>query len=186
MEADIKTLLVGSLIVTGIAMVVAVPVGLGSAVYLSEYAGERSRKVIKPVLEILAGIPSVVLGFFALTWISPNIVQRLNDESSIFNLMAAGLGVGILTIPLMASISEDAMYAVPGNLREASYGLGATKRTTSLRVVVPAATSGIVACPSEESISQIFSPRVTATVYWPTSAFVPNALRMKASMRRVA
>ncbi len=144
-EYDIKTLLVGSLMVTGIAMLVAVPVGLGSAVYLSEYANERSRKVIKPVLEVLAGIPSVVLGFFALTWISPNVVQRLNDEASIFNLMAAGLGVGILTIPLMASISEDAMRSVPMALREAAAGLGSRRMTTSVKVIIPAAVSGLVA-----------------------------------------
>lgn len=144
-EYDLKTLLVGSLIVTGIAMAVAVPIGLGSAVYLSEYAGERARRIIKPVLEILAGIPSVVLGFFALTWISPNVVQRLNGEASIFNLMAAGLGVGILTIPMMASISEDAMRSVPMALREASAGLGSRPMVTCVRVVIPAAVSGLVA-----------------------------------------
>jgi phosphate transport system permease protein len=97
------------------------------------------------VLEVLAGIPSVVLGFFALTWISPQVVQLINPSASDFNLMAAGLGVGVLTIPLVASISEDAMRAVPASLREASYGLGARRITTSLRVVVPAALSGIVA-----------------------------------------
>ena len=127
------------------AMVVALPLGLLAAIYLSEYAGPRARRIIKPVLEILAGIPSVVLGFFALTWISPNIVRTLFTESTGFSLLAAGLGVGILTIPLVASISEDAMRAVPNSLREASYGLGARRVTTSLRVVAPAAISGIVA-----------------------------------------
>ena len=144
-EFGLLTLIVGSLLVTGIALVVAVPVGLLSAIYLAEYANQRARKIIKPVLEILAGIPSVVLGFFALTWISPVIVQRLNPSSSDFNLAAAGIGVGILTIPLIASISEDSMRAVPRSLREASYGLGARRITTSLRIVVPAAMSGIVA-----------------------------------------
>ena len=119
--------------------------GLLSAIYLSEYANPRTRRFVKPVLEVLAGIPSVVLGFFALTWISPVIVQRLNPGTPDFNLFAAGLGVGILTIPLIASISEDAMRAVPSALREASYGLGARRITTSLSVVIPAATSGIVA-----------------------------------------
>ena len=144
-EFGLLTLIVGTLLVTGIAVLVAVPVGLLTAIYLAEYANRRARKVIKPVLEILAGVPSVVLGFFALTWISPTIVQRINPASSDFNLAAAGLGVGILTIPLIASISEDAMRAVPQSLREASYGLGARRVTTSLRIVVPAALSGIVA-----------------------------------------
>jgi phosphate transport system permease protein len=142
---DIKTLVVGSLLVTAIAMVVAVPVGLGAAVYLAEYATARVRRVLKPVLEILAGIPSVVLGFFALTWISPEIVQRLNDEANLFNLAAAGIGVGILTVPLMASISEDAMRSVPHALREASAGMGARRITTTVKIVVPAAVSGLVA-----------------------------------------
>lgn len=142
---DIKTIVVGSLIVTVVAMLVAVPLGLGAAVYLSEYAPSGVRKVLKPALEILAGIPSVVLGFFALTFISPEIVQRLRDEATQFNIAAAGIGVGILTIPLIASISEDAMRSVPRALREASYGLGARKITTTVRVVIPAAVSGLVA-----------------------------------------
>ena len=142
---DVKTIIVGSLIVTVVAMLVAVPLGLGAAVYLSEYAPTRVRKVVKPALEILAGIPSVVLGFFALTFISPEIVQRMNDEATQFNIAAAGIGVGILAIPLIASISEDAMRSVPSALREASYGLGARKVTTTTRVVVPAAVSGLVA-----------------------------------------
>ncbi|MGI9600392.1 MAG: phosphate ABC transporter permease subunit PstC [Acidimicrobiales bacterium] len=143
-EYDIKTLIMGSLIVTAIAMLVALPVGLGSAIYLSEYASPRVRKVLKPALEILAGIPSVVVGFFALRWIAPNVVQRFSD-AGIFSLLAAGLGVGLLTIPLMASISEDALNSVPRALREASAGLGATKKTTTVRVVLPAAVSGLAA-----------------------------------------
>ena len=142
---DVKTLVVGSLIVTVVAMLVAVPLGLGGAVYLSEYARPRVRKVLKPALEILAGIPSVVLGFFALTFISPEIVQRINGEATQFNIAAAGIGVGVLAIPLVASISEDAMRSVPLALREASYGLGARKVTTTVRVVIPAAVSGLVA-----------------------------------------
>jgi phosphate transport system permease protein len=142
---DISTLVVGTLLVTAIAMVVAVPVGLGAAVYLSEYARPRVRRLLKPVIEVLAGIPSVVLGFFALTWISPNLVQRFFTDAQQFNLLAAGIGVGILTVPLMASISEDALRSVPGALREASAGVGATRKTTTLRVVIPAAVSGLVA-----------------------------------------
>jgi phosphate transport system permease protein len=142
---DLKTLFMGSLIVTGVAMVIATPLGLGAAIYLSEYASRRVRKILKPILEILAGIPSIVIGFFAFAWISPEIVKRLNSGSTSFNLLAAGLGVGVLVTPLVASIAEDAMRAVPQSLREASYGLGARRMTTSLRVVFPAAISGIVA-----------------------------------------
>lgn len=142
---DIKTLLVASLVVTGIAMVVAGPLGFAVAVYLSEYARPNVRRVLKPTVEVLAGIPSVVIGFFALTFISPNLIQNLSPNAPLSNLAAAGLGVGMLTIPLVASISEDAMRAVPNELREASSGLGAHKATTTLRVVVPAAISGLVA-----------------------------------------
>ena len=210
---DIPTIIVSSMIVTGIAMVVAGPLGLGAAIYLSEYASSKVRAWLKPSLEILAGIPSVVLGFFALTWIAPNLVGHVGQNTFLvlggsillgyavvavqvartrikqyrsgaadpsarigifgsiavlsvvfalalawmFNvwldfapnnagsLAAAGIGVGILTIPLVASISEDAMAAVPGSLREASAGLGARKMATATMVVVPAAISGVVA-----------------------------------------
>jgi len=142
---DVRTLVVGSLIVAAIAMAVAAPLGLGAAVFLAEYAPPRLRRMLKPILEVLAGIPSVVLGFFALTWISTEIVQRVQDDAPQSNLMAAGIGVGILTIPLIASISEDAMRSVPSALREASYGMGARKLTTTVRVVIPAAVSGLVA-----------------------------------------
>ena len=142
---DIATLLLGTLIVTVIAMAIATPVGLASAIYLSEYASSRVRRTVKPVLEILAGIPSVVLGFFALTVISPQVIQAIWTDASGFNLAAAGVGVGILSIPLVASVAEDALKAVPQNLREASYGLGARRLTTSIRVVFPAAISGVVA-----------------------------------------
>jgi phosphate transport system permease protein len=138
-------LVYGSLVVASVAMLVAGPIGLGAAIYLSEYASPGVRKVLKPILEVLAGIPSIVLGFFALRVLTPDLVQRLFGSARQFNLLSAGLGVGILTIPLMASVSEDAMRAVPRALREASYGLGARRMTTSLRVVVPAAISGIVA-----------------------------------------
>jgi phosphate transport system permease protein len=142
---DIRTILVGTLLVTGVGMVVATPLGLGGAIYLSEYATPRARRILKPILETLAGIPSVVMGFFALNFISPQLIQRLNSQSSLFNIAAAGVGVGILVVPLVASVAEDAMYAVPNSIREASYGMGAKKMTTALRVVFPAAISGIVA-----------------------------------------
>jgi len=144
-EFDLLTVILGSVLVAGVALLVAAPIGLASAIYLSEYASERTRRVVKPVLEILAGIPSVVLGFFALTFINPRIVQEIFPNAAGFNLLVAGLAVGILTIPLVASISEDAMRAVPRSLREAAYGLGARRVTTSLRVVFPAAISGVVA-----------------------------------------
>ena len=140
----IPTIVAGTLVISGVAMLVATPLGLGAGIYLSEYATPRVRKLLKPILEILASIPSVVLGFFALTWISPNLVQPLSG-APLSNMAAAGLAVGILITPLVASISEDALHAVPSYLREASYGLGARKRTTTLQIVVPAAVSGIVA-----------------------------------------
>jgi phosphate transport system permease protein len=142
---ELLALVVHTLIVTGIAMLVAVPFGLGSAVYLSEYARSGVRRVLKPTLEILAGIPSVVLGFFALQFITPNVVRGLFPGAQSANFLAAGIAVGILTIPLVASVSEDAMRAVPSSLREASYGLGAKQWHTALRVVFPAAISGIIA-----------------------------------------
>lgn len=142
---DIATLLLGTLMVTAIAMAIATPVGLGSAIYLSEYATPRTRRTVKPILEILAGIPSIVLGFFALTVINPSIVQGVFPDAPAFTILAAGVAVGILSIPLVASVAEDAMRAVPQALREASYGLGARRLTTSIQVVFPAAISGIVA-----------------------------------------
>lgn len=143
---DIPTILGGTLVIAGIGMVVAAPLGVGAAIYLSEYASPRARGLLKPILEMLAAVPSIVLGYFALLFISPNIVENVcPGGASVFNMAAAGLAVGVLVTPLIASIAEDAMYAVPGSLREASYGLGARKRATSLRVVVPAAVSGIVA-----------------------------------------
>ena len=143
---DIKTLVAGTFIVAGIAMVVAAPIGLGAAVYLSEYASPRSRRFLKPVLETLASVPSVVMAFFALRVISPDLVQKLfGSDVPLFNFAAAGIGVGLLVTPLVASVAEDSMHAVPHALREASFGLGARRRTTSLRIVVPAAVSGISA-----------------------------------------
>jgi phosphate transport system permease protein len=142
---DLLTLFMGSVLVTGVAMIVAIPLGLGGAFYLAEYARPQTRRVLKPVLEVLAGIPSIVIGFFAVAWIGPNIVQNLWTNADAFSLAAAGIGVGFLVTPLVASVSEDAMRAVPNALREASYGMGAKKATTVLRVVFPAAISGVVA-----------------------------------------
>lgn len=142
---DILTVIYGSVIMGSIAMVVAVPFGLGTAIYLSEYASPRTRKVVKPVIEVLAGVPSVVVGYFALKFIAPDIVQPLFNPDEVRNMLAAGIGIGILIIPIMASVSEDALSAVPQSLREASYGVGARKSSTVAKVVIPAAVSGIVA-----------------------------------------
>jgi phosphate transport system permease protein len=142
---DIPTLLIATTIIAGIGMMVAIPLGLGTASYLAEYASPRARRWLKPTIEVLAGIPSVVLGFWALTFISPEIVSRIFTSAKPFTMMAAGLGVGVLITPLIATVSEDAMRAVPIELREASYGIGADRATTVRRVVFPAALSGIVA-----------------------------------------
>lgn len=143
---DIGTLVVGTFIVTGIAMLVAIPLGLGSAIYLSEYARPKIRKIVKPILEILAGVPSVVLGYFAISSINPNIIVPLfSGANAAFTLAAAGIGVGILTVPIIASVAEDALSSVPLALREASYGLGANRWQSTFKVVFPAAISGIIA-----------------------------------------
>jgi len=144
-QFDIKTLFVGSVLTSAVAMVIATPLGLTTAIYLAEYAHPRVRRFLKPIVEILASIPSIVLGYFAIAWINPEIVQQINPASQNFNLAAAGIAIGILITPLIASVSEDAIRAVPLTLHEASYGLGARKATTVLRVILPAAISGIVA-----------------------------------------
>lgn len=142
---DIRAIFAGSVIVSVIAMLVAAPLGLGAAMYLSESATPRARRFLKPILETLASVPSVVMGFFALRVISPDVVKALFPRAEFFNALAAGVGVGLLVTPLVASVAEDAMHAVPDALREASFGLGARRRATSVRVVFPAAVSGITA-----------------------------------------
>ena len=142
---DLTTLLVNSAQIAVIAMAVAVPSGFGAAIYLSEYAHPKVRKVMKPTLELLASVPSVVLGVFAISFITPSILTNFFSDINFFNKLAAGIAVGLLVIPLIASIAEDALRAVPGALREASAGLGARKVTTSIRVVLPAALSGLMA-----------------------------------------
>ena len=134
-----------TLLITLIAAAVALPVGLGLAIYLSEFAASRVRAITKPLLEVLAGIPTVVFGYFALTFITPELLQPLIPGTQVFNALSAGIAVGVMIIPLVASISEDAMRAVPAGLREGAYAMGATRRTVATRVVVPAAFSGIAA-----------------------------------------
>jgi phosphate transport system permease protein len=138
-------LVVGTLSVTLWGMVFAIPIGLGAAIYLSEYAKPRVRKVVKPALEVLAGIPTVAIGFFAVAFITPEIIQKLATSAPIFLALSAGIGIALMTVPIIASISEDAMRAVPGELREGAYAMGATKMRVATRVVFPAALSGIVA-----------------------------------------
>ena len=135
---------VGTLLATAGAAIIALPVGLGTAIYLSEYAPDRTRRVVKPTLEVLAGIPTVVYGFFALTFVTP-VLQFVFPGVGVFNAASASIVMGIMIIPMVSSLSEDAMTAVPRSLREGSYALGATRFETATRVVVPAALSGIVA-----------------------------------------
>lgn len=137
-------LVIGTLKVTGIAMVVAVPLGLAAAIYLSEYASEKSRRIIKPILEVLAGIPTIVYGFFALTFVTP-ILQDIIPGLKIFNALSPGIVVGIMILPTIASLSEDAMSSVPKSMREGALALGSTKLEVALKVVLPAALSGILA-----------------------------------------
>jgi phosphate transport system permease protein len=140
----ILPLLNGTLLIAAGSMLIALPVGLTSAIYLSEYASPRVRAVVKPVLEVLAGVPTVVYGYFALTSITP-LIRVVFPETGIFNAASGAVVVGIMIIPMVASLSEDALNAVPVSLREAAYGLGATKFEVSTRVVLPAALSGVVA-----------------------------------------
>jgi phosphate transport system permease protein len=139
-------LLTSTLMVTFFAMIVAIPIGIAVAIYLSEYAQERTRKLVKPTLEVLAGIPTVVYGYFALTWFTPQLRNVFgSDTVQIYNTLSAGLVMGVLILPLIATMCEDALYAVPRSLREAAYGVGATRLETAVRIVVPAATSGLAA-----------------------------------------
>jgi phosphate transport system permease protein len=143
-QFGIWPLVLGTLLVTGVAAAVCLPVGLITALYLSEYAPRKMRAAVKPALEILAGIPSVVYGFFALTVITPAL-RAVHGDFEIYNATSAGLAVGIMCLPIVSSLSEDAIQAVPRSLREAAYAVGATKFDVSVKVVVPAALSGIIA-----------------------------------------
>ncbi|MSW83572.1 MAG: phosphate ABC transporter permease subunit PstC [Actinobacteria bacterium] len=145
-EFGVRPLVQGTLVITLIGMIVAVPLGIGTAIYLSEYAPHRVRAFVKPTLELLAGVPTVVFGYFALTFFTPTLLNNiLHLDVSVFNGLAGGIIVGVMIIPTVASVAEDAMTAVPSSLREGAYGLGASKRQVSTRVVVPAALSGVVA-----------------------------------------
>ncbi|MDQ3481717.1 MAG: phosphate ABC transporter permease subunit PstC [Actinomycetota bacterium] len=135
-----------TLYLTAVGLLLAVPLGLGSAIYLSEYASARARRLLKPALEVLAGIPTIVFGFFALTFVGPEVLKTvLKVEVGTFSALSAGLVLGILVLPTIATVADDALSAVPTSLREGAFGLGASRMQVSLRVVFPAALSGIVA-----------------------------------------
>ena len=146
-EYGVLPLLNGSLMIAGGALFVGVPLGIATAVYLAEYAPDRVRRILKPTLEVLAGVPTVVVGFFALNFITPTLLRPLfgDDRVFIFNAASGAIAVGLMILPLVASISEDAMRAVPSSLREGATAMGASKRVVTLRVILPAALSGIVA-----------------------------------------
>ncbi|KXS40264.1 MULTISPECIES: phosphate ABC transporter permease subunit PstC [unclassified Candidatus Frackibacter] len=139
----ILPLVVGTLMIAVGSSIISIPIGLGSAIYLSEYASKEWSKVIKPILEILAGIPSVVYGFFALTFITP-LIQKILPQTGVFNAASASIAVGIMIIPMVASLSEDAMRSVPDSIRHGAYALGATKFQVVVKTVIPAAFSGII------------------------------------------
>ena len=140
----VMPLVMGTLKIAGIAAIVAVPIGLATAIFLSEYASEKTRRIIKPILEILAGIPTIVYGFFALTFVTP-LLRSMFPSLEMFNALSPGIVVGIMITPMIASLSEDALVAVPRSIREGALALGSTKLETTLKVVLPAAISGIVA-----------------------------------------
>lgn len=144
-EFGVIPIVMGTLLTSLVAAAIALPLGLSAAIYLSEFANERTRSVLKPVLEVLAGVPTIVYGFFALTFITPVLLKPIFPSLGTFNGLSAGIAIGIMTMPTVASLSEDALRAVPRSLREAAYGLGATRFEATARVVVPAAISGIVA-----------------------------------------
>ncbi|MBT2571606.1 phosphate ABC transporter permease subunit PstC [Planococcus sp. ISL-110] len=143
-QFGIWPLIIGTLKITVIAIIVAVPIGISAAIYLSEYASENVRRVIKPVLEVLAGVPTIVYGFFALTFVTP-VLQAVFPEIKIFNAISPGIVVGIMIIPMIASLSEDAMSSVPKSIREGALAMGSTKFEVAWKITIPAALSGIVA-----------------------------------------
>lgn len=144
-EVGIWPLLTATLVISAIGLIVAVPLGLGAAIYLSEYATPRARAMLKPILEVLAGIPTVVYGYFALTFVTPLLQSILGQSVGTYNMLSAGLVLGVMITPLIASLSEDALNAVPRAMREGAYGLGSTQLEVTWKVVVPAAISGIMA-----------------------------------------
>ncbi len=175
----IRPLILGTLTIAGIAILVALPLGLAAAIFLSEYASDRMRRIVKPVLEVLAGVPTIVYGFFALTFVTP-LLQNIVPGLSIYNALSPGIVVGIMIIPMIASLSEDAMSAVPNAIREGAYAMGATKFEVAIKVVFPAALSGIIAS-IVLAISRAIGETMIVTVAGganPTSAIdITNAIQ---------
>jgi phosphate transport system permease protein len=182
-EFGIMPLVISTLVTSTIAMIVALPLGLGVAIYLSEYASQRARGVLKPVLEILAGIPTVVYGYFALTFMTPLLRSIFgNDVVEVYNTASAGIVIGILILPFISSISEDALSAVPRSLREAAYGLGATKLETAITIVLPAAISGLVAAAIVAASRAIGETMIVAIAAGAGPAFTFNPLESAETM----
>jgi phosphate transport system permease protein len=182
-QFGILPLVNSTLMTAGTAMTVALPLGLCVAIYLSEYASERARKTLKPILEILSGIPTVVYGYFALTFMTPLLRSIFGQNTvEIYNTASAGIVIGILILPLVSSMSEDALSAVPRSLREASYGLGATKLETAVKVVVPAALSGITAAFIVAISRAIGETMVVAIAAGAGSAFTYNPFKAAETM----
>lgn len=182
-QFGIWALVSATLTISAIAILVAVPLGLSAAIYLSEYANPRARAILKPVLEILAGIPTVVYGYFALLFVTPLLRELIGpDQIGVYNMLSAGLVMGIMILPLISSMSEDALSAVPSSLREAAYSMGATRLEASTQVIVPAALSGIGAAIIVGISRAVGETMIVAVASGATSEFTFNPLRAAETM----
>lgn len=181
-DFGIWALVSSTLTTSAIAILVAVPLGMSAAIYLSEYASSRARSVLKPILEILAGIPTVVYGYFALLFVTPILRSILGDKIGVYNMFSAGLVMGIMILPLISSMSEDALSAVPRSLREAAYAMGATRFEASTQVVVPAALSGIGAAIIVGISRAVGETMIVAIASGATSNFTFNPLQAAETM----
>jgi phosphate transport system permease protein len=181
-DFGIWALVSATLTTSAIAMLVSLPLGLSSAVYLSEYASPRVRSILKPVLEILAGIPTVVYGYFALLFVTPILQKLVGEKLGVYNMLSAGIVMGIMILPLISSMSEDALSAVPRSLREAAYAMGATPYETSTQVVLPAALSGIGAALIVGISRAVGETMIVAIASGATSEFTFNPIKAAETM----
>ncbi len=182
-QFGIWALVSATLTTSAIAILVAVPLGLSAAIYLSEYASPRTRSILKPILEILAGIPTVVYGYFALLFVSPLLREIIGpDRLGVYNMLSAGLVMGIMILPLISSMSEDALSAVPNSLREAAYAMGSTRLEASTQVIVPAALSGIGAAVIVGISRAVGETMIVAVASGATSEFTFNPLKAAETM----
>lgn len=182
-QFGIWALVSATLTTSAIAMLVALPLGMGAAIYLSEYASPRARSILKPILEILAGIPTVVYGFFALLFVTPILRSLIGqDNLGVYNMLSAGIVMGIMILPLISSMSEDALSAVPNSLREAAYAMGATRFEASTQVIVPAALSGIGAAIIVGISRAVGETMIVAVASGATSKFTFNPLEAAETM----